>query len=102
MRKSLFEYSKDKKGIKEKVVKEDKEKSSFNNFDESEIKKKIDGYSKLSEKDLVSELHKEISKQKKAGSFNVDQLESQLSNIRPMLSDKQKSNLENILKNLKQ
>lgn len=98
MGKSLFEFSKEKKDVPQKTKEEKTQKESLN---EEEMKKRIKDYSKLSENDLMSELYKEVGKQKTGGNFDAKKLASQLENVKPMLSQKQSASLEKILKNLK-
>lgn len=105
MSKSLFEFSKDKRGMKQEVKKENKQEAKEDkktgNLNEDEVKKKINNYSKLSERDLMKELFNEVGKQKASGDFDVNKLKSQFESVKPMLNESQKANLERILKNLK-
>ena len=103
MGKSLYDFSKTRDNIegnsKEKNIKTDQKQKV--NFDEENVKKKINQYSKLNEGELMKELQKEVQKQKAEGKFDVNKISSQIENIMPMLDEKQKNNLERILKNLK-
>jgi hypothetical protein len=110
MGKSLYEFSKDKgnhkKNIDEKIKNSKieellKENKNIGGLGQEELKKKIKNYSKLSQSDLMRELQNEITKQKANGSFDINNLSSQLSNVKSMLDEKQRANLERILKNLK-
>jgi hypothetical protein len=100
MGKSLFEFSKDQRGIRQEH-KEETRQDRKKELDEEEVKRKIKNYSKLSERDLMQELYNEVGKQKASGNFDVNKLKSQFENVKPMLNESQKSNLERILKNLK-
>lgn len=106
MGKSLFEFSKDKKGMRAEPQPQCKQQGYENrqkvgNMSEEDVKKKVNEYSKLSENELMRELYNEIGKQKAGGNFDVEKLKSQFENIKPMLNSKQNDNLERILKNLK-
>ena len=49
----------------------------------------------------MSELFSEVNKQKMNGSFNFQDLANKIEGIRPMLSDQQLKNLDNLLKQIK-
>lgn len=100
MSKSLYDFSKTRDNSGEDFNKKNNSNKQ-ESINEEDVKKKINHYSKLNEGDLMKELHKEVAKQKAEGKFDVNKISSQVENIMPMLNEKQKSNLERILKNLK-
>ncbi|MCI6542526.1 MAG: hypothetical protein MR423_01850 [Firmicutes bacterium] len=99
MSKSLFEYASSEKSnnVEQKI----ETKSKTENISEENLKKQYDKYSKLSERELMSELFSEVNKQKMNGSFNFQDLANKIEGIRPMLSDQQLKNLDNLLKQIK-
>ncbi len=99
MSKSLFEYASSEKS--NKVEQKIETKSKTENISEENLKKQYDKYSKLSERELMSELFSEVNKQKMNGSFNFQDLANKIEGIRPMLSDQQLKNLDNLLKQIK-
>lgn len=99
MSKSLFEYASSEKSNKEEQKIETKSKTE--NISEENLKKQYDKYSKFSERELMSELFSEVNKQKMNGSFNFQDLANKIEGIRPMLSDQQLKNLDNLLKQIK-
>lgn len=99
MSKSLFEYASSEKS--NKVERKIETKSKTENISEENLKKQYDKYSKLSERELMSELFSEVNKQKMNGSFNFQDLANKIEGIRPMLSDQQLKNLDNLLKQIK-
>lgn len=104
MGKSLYNFSKTNDGVRESKDKVDtkiNQKDVKANIDEADVKKKINQYSKLNQGDLMKELSKEVGKQKAEGNFDINKLSSQFDNIKHMLDEKQRDNLERLLKNLK-
>lgn len=99
MSKSLFEYASSEKSNKAEQKLETKSKTE--NISEENLKKQYDKYSKLSERELMSELFSEVNKQKMNGSFNFQDLANKIEGIRPILSDQQLKNLDNLLKQIK-
>ena len=99
MSKSLFEYASSEKS--NKVEQKIETKSKTENISEENLKKQYDKYSKLSERELMGELFSEVNKQKMNGSFNFQDLANKIEDIRPMLSDQQLKNLDNLLKQIK-
>ena len=99
MSKSLFEYASSEKSnnVEQKI----ETKSKTENISEENLKKQYDKYSKLSERELMGELFSEVNKQKMNGSFNFQDLANKIEGIRPMLSDQQLKNLDNLLKQIK-
>lgn len=94
MKQSLSEFA----NSYEKKV-ENKQKQS--NLGERELKKQFDQYSKLSKPELTKELFKEVEKQKQDGNFNFNNLANKIEGIRPMLSEEQIKNLDNLLNQIK-
>lgn len=92
MKKSLFEFAKNKKEAKDRV--EEKK------LDKEDIKKKYENYSKMSESELMKELYREVGKQKSNGSFNKDKLITQVDGIKHLLNEKQITDIEKILRSL--
>ncbi len=95
MSKSLFEFANENK------CKDQEEKKSIKDIDENSLKKEIDKYSKLSQKELIKELHNQVKDQKNSGTFNFKDLSNKIEGIKPMLSEEQIKNLDNLLNQIK-
>lgn len=67
----------------------------------SNIKSKVEEYSKLSENELISKLFENVEKQKQDGTFNFDELTNMVSKIRPYLNANQILQLEELLNKIK-
>lgn len=98
MGKSLFEFANERKESqdKEKVEKFSKEESQQEN-----LKKQFDKYSKLSQAQLTNELFSKVNEQKKKGEFNFSEISKKLEQIKPMLSEEQIRNLNNLLNQIR-
>ena len=95
MGKSLFEFASENKGSNFN------ENSKENFTSEKQVKETFDKYSKLSSNQLMSELLSEVNRQKRDGTFSFSELAQKIDSIRPMLSDQQIKNLDNLLKQIK-
>ncbi len=101
MGKSLSEFA-NKKGSENPRVSETNEKIvKEKEIDEKKTKEKIDQFSKMSQNQLMSELFKEVGKQKQGGTFDFQNLANKIESIRPMLTEEQISNIDKLLKQIK-
>lgn len=98
MGKSLFEFASERKG-KENL--ETSENFSKKEDPQEDLKKQFDKYSKLSQDQLTSELFSKVNEQKRSGEFNFSEILSKVEQIKPMLSDDQIKNLNNLLNQIK-
>lgn len=65
--------------------------------DAEQIKSVVEQYEGASESDLMSELARQVEAGKEDGSFNAQTLSQFVSNVSPMLSDEQRSRLNDIV-----
>lgn len=93
MGQSLFEFANE--------AKPKTQASKSCEVNEENLKKQFESYSKLSKSQLKGELFKEVEKQKKGGSFNFEEIANKIDSIRPMLSNEQIKNLDNLLNQIK-
>ena len=71
------------------------------NFDETEIAKKIEKYQNMSQSELLSELLKESSKQKQNGNLDDKKLEEIKNSLSGVLTKEQQTKLDDLIKMLR-
>ena len=75
---------------------------NFENFEISEdLKNKINTYQKMTEKEIQSELFKEVNKQKQNGTFSLQRIEDVKNKLSPMLTEEQRQKLDGLIKMLR-
>lgn len=87
--------------FKNKEEKESKKESLNTKKGSDNIQNAYDKYKDLSHDELMSELDKQIAKQKNDGTFNLDELKNSAQKVMPFLNNAQKNNLMSILEKLK-
>ena len=68
---------------------------------EENLQKKYDYYKNMNSADLNSELLKEVGKQKMAGTFDYQKLESMVESLKGSLPEENYNNIKKILEGLK-
>lgn len=96
MGKSLFEFASEKNFESEKQQNYFKEQAN-----EEQVKKTFDKYSKFSNQQLMDELLTQVSNQKKNGTFSFVELSEKINSLKPMLSEEQIKNIDNLLSQIK-
>lgn len=96
MGKSLFEFASEKNFESEKQQNYFKEQ-----VNEEQVKKTFDKYSKFSNQQLMDELLTQVSNQKKNGTFSFVELSEKINSLKPMLSEEQIKNIDNLLSQIK-
>ena len=81
----------------EKPKNSDAEKVFKQNVDETDIKEKINKYKNYSDSQLLNELIKEVSKQKKEGKLTDNKMQDIVAGIMPYLDETQRKKLNDIL-----
>ena len=85
----------------ENMQKNNQDYQNFNNFEiNNDLKVKMDTYQNMTEKELQSELLKEVNKQKQNGTFSLQRIEEVKNKLSPMLTKEQMQKLENLIKML--
>ena len=69
--------------------------------DEEYLKRKIDQYSAMSQKDMMGALLNEVQSSKRNGSFDYNKISSSLELVRDYLTPEQQKNLEQLLNKIK-
>lgn len=87
--KSLSDFS-------EEELESDKEEIT-----EKDLKEAYDKYKDLPEDELLKELYKEIDRQKKNGSFDIENLKFLVNSMAPMLTPEQLNNINALLERIK-
>ena len=72
-----------------------------NSVGEEEIKDKYNSYKDMSKEELNDALFKEVAKQKSAGTFDYDRLESMVGSLQGVLPAKDYENIQRMLESLK-
>ena len=93
--KSLSNFSKETfEGKKESL----KEKASFT---EEDIKQTFDKYKDMPQDELLKTFFSEVDKQKKDGTFDIENLKSLVNSMAPILTQEQLSNINSILERIR-
>ena len=87
--KSLSDFS-------EEELESDKEEIT-----EKDLKEAYDKYKDLPEDELLKELYKEIDRQKKNGTFDIENLKFLVNSMAPMLTPEQLKNINALLERIK-
>ena len=87
--KSLSDFS-------EEELESDKEEIT-----EKDLKKAYEKYKDLPEDELLKELYKEIDRQKKNGTFDIENLKFLVNSMAPMLTPEQLNNINALLERIK-
>ena len=85
----------------EKPQPKTEQKTEKQTFDDADIKEKIERYQSLNSSQLMTELLKEVNKQKSSGNLTNEKLESMMNEISAFLDEEQKNKLQDILKMLR-
>ena len=75
-----------------------KEKDSFT---EEDIKQTFDKYKDMPQDELLKTFFSEVDKQKKDGTFDIENLKSLVNSMAPMLTQEQLSNINSILERIR-
>ena len=93
--KSLSDFSEETfEGEKESL----KEKDSFT---EEDIKQTFDKYKDMPQDELLKTFFSEVDKQKKDGTFDIENLKSLVNSMAPILTQEQLSNINSILERIR-
>lgn len=68
---------------------------------EKKVEDMYNKYKGKSEDELISELYKNIEKQKKDGTFNYENIENMAKKLSPFLNQNQRKKMQELLENIK-